>query len=1068
MKNWLTIVIVFLSTWAYSQTIQLKPHSFSRNDLVNKHFIDYQIFTIDIKQFQTDLSKKTDNIYNVVLQSPTERQRLTLFEYDLFTPEFDGPWHSENGVIKSPKDKSLRTFRGAVKEDLNGMASLTVANNFLMVTMQRGNDLYILEPLPNEVNPNQEDLYILYKSGDVIQSGDPVVCGSNEFKKQQEELEKNPIRARNIPCVDVEIGLACDWGYVERHRGMGGAQNFMTAIMNYCQTNWDDDFQVQISFAISGFYIPADQASDIFDRAMSIMEHLNLLIGNASSILPPHDVATGWTTDYTSGIVGLAAGIGTVCLPSEQYNICSEYSMDFGCLRQLQSHELGHNFGCTHDGGGGTGGSGTIMAPTVNCSNNWSVMSRVQVYDFVNTATCLTPCGHLEPVPVPIFNAVPTLACVPGPVQFTDMSLYTTSWNWKFPGGVPATSTSPNPLVQYPNAGVYDVELEVKNPRCSTKVVKAKYIQMDPAPIVDFEADIQSLSVGFRNTTQYGFDFFWTFGDGQSSTEFEPVHDYKAEGDYTVTLRVTGDCGVRTLTKIIEVYYFPTSDFDADTIWGCAPKQIKFFDRSSDNVIRWDWRFPGGTPNFSILKNPVITYKNKGVYDVKLFSSGKRYTASSEKKLYITIDSAPVSKFDYDVMGATLQFNSKATYPKNHFWNFGDGNTSNEENPSHSFANGIYEVIYTVDNLCGTHTSKQTIVIGDRPVAGFKVQNQFGCAPYTVDFENLSSSAATNFEWTFPGGNPSTSTLRNPQVVYPVSGKYSVSLLAYNAAYRDSLTVQDYIDVKDYPVPVFKSTVKGFAATFDNTSKFGNTYHWDFGDGKTSTEEDPVHDYGVEGEFRVILTVENECGTKTIEKTIAVYLVPKVNFASDTTAGCKPLTIHFIDKSSSDVIEWNWQFENGNPATSTEQNPVVVFDKFGTFTVKLTVKNNNGANSNTKLKYIRIIEDVYCKYKRDPQDPNGGTENDQNGQGTSELFAAYQEMEIYPNPVRDNFTLIVPSLPVEVAQLSIVDFKGKLIHQQTIDALRSDISTTKLESGIYLAILQNGNTRTVQKISIMR
>ncbi|MBK9377053.1 MAG: T9SS type A sorting domain-containing protein [Saprospiraceae bacterium] len=64
--------------------------------------------------------------------------------------------------------------------------------------------------------------------------------------------------------------------------------------------------------------------------------------------------------------------------------------------------------------------------------------------------------------------------------------------------------------------------------------------------------------------------------------------------------------------------------------------------------------------------------------------------------------------------------------------------------------------------------------------------------------------------------------------------------------------------------------------------------------------------------------------------------------------------------------------------------------------------------------------------------------------------------------------MIVPSLPDEIAQLSIVDFKGKVIHQQKIDALRSDISTTKLESGIYLAILQNGNTRTVQKISIMR
>ncbi|MBK8483638.1 MAG: PKD domain-containing protein [Saprospiraceae bacterium] len=104
----------------------------------------------------------------------------------------------------------------------------------------------------------------------------------------------------------------------------------------------------------------------------------------------------------------------------------------------------------------------------------------------------------------------------------------------------------------------------------------------------------------------------------------------------------------------------------------------------------------------------------------------------------------------------------------------------------------------------------------------------------------------------------------------------------------------------------------------------------------------PVHDYNVEGEFDVRLIVQNECGLDTFDKHIAVYLVPKVNYTADTIKGCAPLTVNFKDKSSIDVIEWDWLFENGTPTTSNVKNPVVVFNKKGKYTVKLTVKNTNG------------------------------------------------------------------------------------------------------------------------------
>lgn len=126
----------------------------------------------------------------------------------------------------------------------------------------------------------------------------------------------------------------------------------------------------------------------------------------------------------------------------------------------------------------------------------------------------------------------------------------------------------------------------------------------------------------------------------------------------------------------------------------------------------------------------------------------------------------------------------------------------------------------------------------------------------------------------------------------------------------------DFIEVKIAPTAEFQNSITGFVAYFTNLSTEATNYYWDFGDNKTSTEANPSHNYGVEGEFNVRLITENECGIDTFDKLIAVYLIPKVNFKADTIRGCAPLNVVFTDQSSIDVLEWNWQFENGMPGVS--------------------------------------------------------------------------------------------------------------------------------------------------------
>ncbi|MBK9641761.1 MAG: PKD domain-containing protein [Saprospiraceae bacterium] len=325
----------------------------------------------------------------------------------------------------------------------------------------------------------------------------------------------------------------------------------------------------------------------------------------------------------------------------------------------------------------------------------------------------------------------------------------------------------------------------------------------------------------------------------------------------------------------IGVYTYPIAEFTSDTTWGCAPKTIKFFDRSSSNVINWTWSFPGGTPSGSFQKDPVVKYTNPGVYKVKLSVNTPKFSTSITKEMYIRIDSIPDAKFSYQLNGPNVSFTNKSVYANTHFWDFGDGTTSVEESPNHQYRDGRYEVRYTATNACGSTTVKDVVIIGTKPTAGFRTQTPIGCVPFTVQYENTSTSSATDFIWTFPGGNPSTSTARNPIVTYNAKGKYDAKLVAKNFLESDSLTLTDFIEVKIAPTAEFQNSITGFVAYFTNLSTEATNYYWDFGDNKTSTEANPSHNYGVEGEFNVRLITENECGIDTFDKLIAVYLFQK-------------------------------------------------------------------------------------------------------------------------------------------------------------------------------------------------
>ena len=144
----------------------------------------------------------------------------------------------------------------------------------------------------------------------------------------------------------------------------------------------------------------------------------------------------------------------------------------------------------------------------------------------------------------------------------------------------------------------------------------------------------------------------------------------------------------------------------------------------------------------------------------------------------------------------------------------------------------------------------------------------------------------------------------------------------------------------------------------DQSSGAPTSWFWDFGDGNTSTAQNPSHTYTSSGLYTVSLTATNDDGSDTLTRTdyisVSDPLPPVADFVGSPTSGVAPLTVDFSDLSANDPTSWSWNFGDGN--TSTSQNPSHVYTTPGVYTVSLTASNAQGSDVETKVDYITVNE----------------------------------------------------------------------------------------------------------------
>ncbi|HRP30525.1 MAG TPA: PKD domain-containing protein [Agriterribacter sp.] len=584
-----------------------------------------------------------------------------------------------------------------------------------------------------------------------------------------------------------------------------------------------------------------------------------------------------------------------------------------------------------------------------------------------NGANAVTKTNYITVYPSPnvSLSADLTTACLPASIQFTgtaSTSVGTISdWAWDFGDGT--TSTQQNPNHTYADPGYYNVALTVTSSNgCSRRTSRARYIRMVSGIVADFvnaPAVMCKPPFGIAFTNESSgpgrLTYSWNFGDGNTSDSTNPTAGYAADGNYTVQLIAQSNFGCKdTVQKAVSVTSFTAGFNSADST--CLVDPVQFTNTSVAGYSSLLWNFGDGTQSSD--PNPVKTFAAPGDYTVKLISTYANCSDSVSKTIKIT-PRAPVDFTATNNIGCgtplIVQFQNSTAGAISWFWDFGDGQTSTLQNPTHTYTNVTsYDVKLTVTtaNGCGNTIAKPRFVRVIPTTVRITTSVDSGCVNSTTVNPSAmvrTVEAIASYSWNFGDGN--TSTNANPTHTYTAAGVFPMTVTVTTIGGCTVTSAPHYVRVG---TPPSGADFKVFTAAncvsdsvyFTVTATGGaNEWIWDFGDGEVSSEQNPVHVYRDTGSFTVqLLPMNNGCaGTPVPKANLFRKDAPVANFGY--TVNCSnPLLVKFSDSSIVDSglgpISYQWQFGDGQ--TFAGQNPPDhVYSASGEYNVTLTVTNGS-------------------------------------------------------------------------------------------------------------------------------
>ncbi|HNP17457.1 MAG TPA: PKD domain-containing protein [Fulvivirga sp.] len=389
-----------------------------------------------------------------------------------------------------------------------------------------------------------------------------------------------------------------------------------------------------------------------------------------------------------------------------------------------------------------------------------------------------------------------------------------------------------------------------------------------------------------------------------------------------------------------------------------------------------EYNFPNTCPASQPISDesePSLSYSQTGDYYITLKSTDALGNTSYHvDTVTVTSDIAPPITFTTQnvCQSAPIQFTSESSSGGlTYAWNFGDTNTSTDPNPSHTYATaGDYEVTLEVQDGTCSNFVKQNITVYEEPVPDFNIPGGNICTNQPYSFINTTPDnfdELLSYEWQLDG--MSIATTRDLDFEFTSGGTKELKLITSIPGCSVEIA-KSLLNIKEGTLPQFSFDDNCMGQTVQFTNNSVGTFtdiDWDFGNGFTSTLENPALEFVSDGTYDVTLTLTNADGCVTNATTpITIHPLPSVGFSNELA--CENLGTQFTDLSSvtlDNLAAWEWQFNDGTPI-SNEQNPQHEFGNFGDFNVKLVTTSTFGCKDSTE-QVVNVLEAPVADFSLD-------------------------------------------------------------------------------------------------------
>lgn len=465
------------------------------------------------------------------------------------------------------------------------------------------------------------------------------------------------------------------------------------------------------------------------------------------------------------------------------------------------------------------------------------------------------------------------------------------------------------------------------------------------------------------------------------------------------------------------VLAFPQTAINAQPTYSCDGV-VYFYDQTLNNPTSWSWDFGDG--NTAGIQNPIHTYTENGVYTVTLETCNNLGCDEVVYENYITVDFA-------------------STYCDTIAMPFSGMQTV-------TGCNGVLQDSGGNQNYLAGSSGMVTIA----PPGAIQIVLTFTEFNYLFDFDfgdQIIIYDGPDFNSPIIGiytGNE----LPNGGIVVSSGGAITIQEVAngWLGTATGFTATWDCINVDTPPTPNFTYEVTnnclGQIKFTDASGNYPASWSWDFGDGNTSTDEEPSHAYLQSGTYDVVLTACNVAGCNTITLPVTISGVLYVNFTVPQYVQIGQ-PVMFIDNTQN-ATYWQWNFGNGQTAVGQLANPVTFYNALGEYNVTLTVTDSNGC-VRTGTQTITVVQDIGIN---NPSQTGG--------------------LKLYPNPATNAVTLQfeLTSLP-QTAQIALFDATGKQVYQQQLNAsglVTYTLPTDQFAKGLYWVAVTGAGSTLTQKL----